>query len=321
MRALAILVFAACQQATSPAPVPVPVANHGAPPVASIYAIKDPKVIELIHAAARGGDDGAFVEYTIDEYAPEDSVNQAAADKLETCAHALSDPDPAIHKLALECMGRETTGISGPSTPLRKHVIATLVELVDHETTAELRRAATFTLSMIVRDLAPDPKLVAKLNAIARAALPTDPELAALAWIPSTQAPDAAQLTADERVFALALLAADLEPHVYDVPFAYAPTLDPVKVCATVAGLLRPDARSLERAVTYVLEDKHCPALRDTAVDMFAAKIDDLYRTSSVNVKILTPAQRKKLHDAAVALRVRSKAPQSVDLYLAELLH
>ena len=93
------------------------------------------------------------------------------------------------------------------------------------------------------------------------------------------------------------------------------------QVCATIAQLLRPDARSLERAVTYVLQDKYCPALRDAAVDVFVAKIDDLYRTSGADVKILTPAQHKKLHDAAVAFRARAKDPQSVDLYLAELLH
>lgn len=287
----------------------------------SLYAIKDPKVIELMRAAAGGSDDSAFVEYTIDEYAPEDAVNQTAADKLETCAHALSDKDPAIRKLALECMSRETTGISGPPTPLREHVIATLVDLVDHETNQGMHREATFVLALIERDIAPDPKLVAKLNAIARNALPTDPELAALAWIPSTTDVDASKLTADERAFALALLAADLQPHVYDVPFAFAPTLDQRQVCTTVAGLLRPDARSLERAVTYVLQDKHCPALRDAAVDLFAAKIEDLYRTSGVDVRILTATQHKKLHDAAVAFRARTNDPQSADLYLRELLH
>jgi hypothetical protein len=275
----------------------------------------------LMNAAARGSDDGAFVEYTIDEYAPEDAVNQTAANKLETCAHALSDKALAIRKLALDCVGRETTGISGPSTPLRAHVIATLVDLVDHETNPAMHRDATFILALIERDVAPDPKLVAKLNAIARRALPTDPELAALAWIPSTTDVDASKLTADERTFALALLAADLVPHVYDVPFAFAPTLDQKQVCATVAGLLRPDARSLEKAVTYVLQDKHCPALRDAAVDVFAAKIEDLYRTAGADVKLLTPAQHKKLHDAAVAFRARTKDPQSADLYLAELLH
>ena len=229
--------------------------------------------MELIRAAARGSDDGAFVEYTIDEYAPEDEVNQIAADKLETCAHALSDKNVAIRALALECMSRETTGISGPSTPLRAHVIATLVDLVDHETDAAMRRSATFVLALIERDVAPDPKLIAKLNTIAQRALATDPELAALAWIPSADAGgDATKLTADERAFALALLAADLEPHVYDVPFAFASTLDQKQVCATIAGLLRPDARSLERAVTYVLQDKYCPALRDAAVDVFAAR-------------------------------------------------
>ena len=116
MRALAILVLAACQQAT---PVPAPVVNQAAPPppAPSIYAVKDQKVISLMHAAARGSDGGAFLEYTIDEYAPEDAVNQVAADKLETCAHELADKDPAIHKLALDCIGRETTGITGPATP------------------------------------------------------------------------------------------------------------------------------------------------------------------------------------------------------------
>jgi hypothetical protein len=320
MRALTILAFAACQS-TPPAPGPAPVTNQAEPPAASIYAIKDPKVIELIRAAARSNDDNAFVEYTTDEYAPENEVNQTAADKLETCAHALSDKDLAIRKLALDCMSRETTGITGPPTLLRTHVISTIVDLVDHEPSAELRREATFVLALIERDVAPDPKLVAKLNTIARGALPTDPELAALAWIPSAPAGDANLLTAEEKTFALALLAADLEPHIYDVPFAFAPTLDQRPVCATVARLLRPDARSLERAVTYVLQDKRCPALRDAAVDVFAAKIDDLFRTSGADVKILTPAQHKKLHDAAVALRARSKDPQSVDLYLAELLH
>lgn len=316
MRALMLLGFAACQ--ASP---PAPIVNQATPPAAPAYAIKDPKIVELIHAAARGSDDGAFVEYTIDEYAPENAVNQVAADKLETCAHALAEPDPAVHKLALACIGRETTGISGPATPLRAHVVATLVDLVDHETDPELRRSATFTLALIEREVAPDPQLVAKLNGIARRALPTDPELAALAWIPSTEAPDAAKLTADERAFALALLAADLEPHVYDVAFDFAATLDQTKVCATVAGLLRPDARSLERAVTFVLEDKHCPALRDAAVDVFAAKIADLYRTSSIDVKSLTAAQHQKLHAAAVAFRARTKDPQSADLYLQALLH
>jgi hypothetical protein len=315
MRALAILVLAACQQTP-----PAPVTNQVAPRAPSIYAIKDPKVIELIHASARGSDDGAFVEYTIDEYAPEDAVNQAAADKLETCAHVLADPDPALRKLALECMSRETTGITGPATPLRAHVIATLVDLMDHEPNPEMRREATFVLALIARDIAPDPKLVAKLNALARRALPTDPELAALAWIPSADL-DATKLTADERAFALSLLAADLVPHVYDVPFAFAPTLDQTQVCATVAGLLRPDAHSLERAVTYVLQDKHCAALRDAAVDVFAAKIADLYRTAGADLKILTPAQRQKLHAAAVAFRARTPDPQSADLYLAELLH
>ena len=313
MRAFVILALAACQSTPL-----APVANQAAPPAASIYAIKDPKVIELMHAAARGSDDGAFTEYTIDEYAPEDAVNQTAADKLETCAHALSDP--AMRKLALECMSRETTGITGPPTPLRTHVIATLVDLVDHEPNAEMRREATFVLAMVARDIAHDPKLVAKLNAIARGALRTDPELAALAWIPSDQG-DATKLTADEKAFALALLAADLVPHVYDVPFDFASTLDQTQVCATVATLLRPDARSLERAVTYVLQDKHCPALRDAAVDVFAAKIDDLFRTTGADVKILTPAQHKKLHDAAVAFRARTTDPQSADLYLQELLH
>jgi len=277
--------------------------------------------MELMRAAARGSDDSALVEYTIDEYAPEDAVNQTAADKLETCAYALSDKEPAIRKLALDCMSRETTGITGPATPLRTHVIATLVDLVDHEPNAEMHREATFVLALIERDVAPDLKLVAKLNTIARSALPTDPELAALAWIPSAEAGDASKLTADERAFALALLAADLEPHVYDVPFAFAPTLDQKQVCATVAGLLRPDARSLERAVTYVLQDKRCAALRDAAVEVFAAKIEDLYRTSGADPKILTRAQHKKLHAAAVALRARTKDPQSVDLYLQELLH
>jgi hypothetical protein len=277
-------------------------------------------VIELIHASARGSDDGAFVEYTIDEYAPEDAVNQTAADKLETCAHVLSDPDPALRKLALDCIGRETTGISGPATPLRAHVIATLVDLVDHETNAEMHRSATFTLALVERDVAPDPKLIAKLNAIAHRAMPADPELAALAWIPSTEYPDASKLTADERAFALALLAADLEPHVYDVPFAFAPTLDQKQVCATVAKLLRPDARSLERAVTYVLQDKRCPALRDAAVDIYAAKIADLYRTSSVDPQLLTSTQHAKLHAAAVAFRAHAVDPRSVDLYLQELL-
>jgi len=314
MRALVLLAFAACQ--SSP---PAPVTNQAPPPAPSPYAIKDRKVIDLIHAAARGTDNGAFVEYTIDEYAPEDAVNQAAADKLETCAYALAEP--ALRKLALECMSRETTGISGPATPLRAHVIATLVDLVDHEPDPEMHRTATFVLSMIEKEVAPDPKLIAKLNAIAKAALANDPELAALAWIPSTEMPDATKLTADERAFALALLAADLEPHVYDVPFAYAATLDPTKVCPTIARLLRPDAKSLERAVTYVLEDKQCPALRDAAVDMFAARIEDLYRTSSVDLKSLAPAQQKKLHDAAVAFRARTKDPQSADLYLSELLH
>jgi hypothetical protein len=297
--------------------VSAPVANQAAPPASSIYAIKDPRVIELMRAAARGSDGGEFTEYTIDEYAPENEVNQTAADKLETCAHALSDQDPAIRKLALECMSRETTGITGPVTPLRTHVISTLVDLVDHETNPEMRREATFVLALIARDIARDPKLVAKLNTIARGALPSDPELAALAWIPSAQAD---QLTAEEKAFALALLAADLKPHVYDVPFDIAPTLDQKQVCATVATLLRPDARSLERAVTYVLQDKHCPALRDAAVDVFAAKMDDLFRTSGADLKILTPAQHKKLHDAAVAFRARTTDPQAADLYLRELL-
>ena len=208
MRALLLLVFAACQSTPSGTPSLVS-AMHPGPPPASIYAIKDPKVMELIRAAARGSDDGAFVEYTIDEYAPEDEVNQIAADKLETCAHALSDKNVAIRALALECMSRETTGISGPSTPLRAHVIATLVDLVDHQTDAAMRRSATFVLALIERDVAPDPKLIAKLNTIAQRALATDPELAALAWIPSADAGgDATKLTADERAFALALLAA-----------------------------------------------------------------------------------------------------------------
>ena len=320
MRALAILVFAACQQTP---PVPAPVVNKAVPPppVPSVYAIKDPKVIDLMRAAARTKDESALVEYTIDEYAPEDAVNQEAANKLETCAHELTDTDPAIRKLALDCMGRETTGISGPATPLRTHVVATLVDLMDHETNPEARRSATFTLALIERDVAPDPKLIAKLNALAKRSLATDPETAALAWVPPEEAPDASKLTADDRAFVLALLAADLEPHVYDLPFAYAPTLDQKQVCATVAGLLQPHAKSLERAVTYVLEDKKCPALRDAAVDIYAAKIEDLYRTSSVDVKILTSAQRKKLHAAAVAFRARASDPRSVDLYLQELLH
>jgi len=215
MRALVILMLAACQSTPpTPSPVPAPVANQAEPPIASIYAIKDPKVIELMRAAARGSDDGALVEYTIDEYAPEDAVNQTAADKIETCAHALSDKAPAIRKLALDCMSRETTGILGPPTPLRAHVIATLVDLVDHETNPAMHRDATFVLALIERDVAPDPKLVAKLNAIARRALPTDPELAALAWIPSANAGDASKLTADERAFALALLAADKDSRI-----------------------------------------------------------------------------------------------------------
>ena len=318
MRALVLLALAACQ---STPPPPAPVVNHAVPPAPAGYAVKDPKVIELIHAAARGSDDGAFVEYTIDEYTPENGVNQAAADKLETCAFALADHDPAIRKLALECMGRETTGISGPATPLRTHVVATLVDLVDHEPDPGMHRTATFVLAMIERDVAPEPKLVAKLNAIARTALAKDPELAALAWIPSSEAPDAAKLTADERTFALALLGADLEPHVYDVPFAYASTLDQTQVCATIHGLLRPDARSLERAITYVLQDKLCPTLRDAAVDVFAANIAALYRTTSIDLKILTPAQHAKLRAAAQAVRARATDPQSADLYLAELLH
>jgi hypothetical protein len=316
MRELVILVLAACQSTQVSL-----VANQAAPPASSIYAIKDHKVIELMRAAARGSDDGAFTEYTIDEYAPEDGVNQTAADKLETCAHALSDQDPAIHKLALQCMSRETTGITGPATPLRAHVISTLVDLVDHETSSEMRREATFVLALVAQDIAHDPKLVAKLNTIARGALQSDPELAALAWIPSAHAGDATELPAEEKAFALALLAADLEPHVYDVPFDFAPTLDQKQVCATVAGLLRPDARSLGRAVTYVLHDNHCPALRDAAVDVFAAKLDDLFQTSSVDLKLLTPAQHEKLHDAAVAFRARAKDPQTADLYLGELLH
>jgi len=314
MRALLVIMLAACQ--ASP---PAPVTNQAPPAAPSPYAIKDPKVIDLIHAAARGSDDGAFVEYTIDEYVPENGINQAAAAKLETCAYALSDP--ALRKLALECMSRETTGISGPATPLRTYVTATVVDLVDHEPDPEIHRTATFVLAMIAKDVAHDPKLIAKLNAIAKAALPKDPELAALAWIPSTELPDATKLTADERTFALALLAADLEPHVYDVPFAYASTLDPTKVCPTIAGLLRPDAKSLERAVTYVLQDKQCTALRDAAVDLYAAKIEDLYQTSSIDLKSLTPAQTKKLHAAAVAFRARTKDPHSADLYLSELLH
>jgi hypothetical protein len=321
MRALVLLVFAACQSTPQTPSVPAPVANQPEPPAPSIYAIKDPKVIELIRAAARGSDDSAFVEYTIDEYAPEDAVNQTAADKLETCAYALSDKDPAIRKLALDCMSRETTGITGPATQLRTHVIATLVDLVDHEKSSEMRRDATFALALIERDVAPDPKLVAKLNTIARGALQSDPELAALAWIPSAPAGDATQLTSDEKAFALALLAADLKPHVYDVPFDLAPTLDQKQVCATVAKLLRPDAHSLERAVSYVLQDKRCPALRDAAVDVFAAKMEDLFLTTGVDVKILTPAQHKKLHDAAVALRARLKDPKAAELYLRELLH
>ena len=44
-----------------------------------------------------------------------------------------------------------------------------------------MHREAAFVLALIERDVAPDPKLVAKLNAIARRALPADPELAALA--------------------------------------------------------------------------------------------------------------------------------------------
>jgi hypothetical protein len=196
-------------------------------------------------------------------------------------------------------------------------VIATLVDLVDHETQSKMRRDATFVLALVARDLASDPKLVAKLNVIAKSALPTDPALAALAWIPSG---DATRLTADEKAFALALLAADLEPHIYDVPFDLAPTLDQTRVCTTIGGLLRPDARSLERAVTYVLQDNHCPGLRDVAVGIFAAKMDDLFRTSGVDLRILTPAQRKRLHDAAVAFRSRTKDPRAADLYLAELL-
>jgi hypothetical protein len=318
LRASLLFAFAACR---SPATTTTPTTTTSisAAPSAT-YAIKDPKVIELMRAAALGTDDGAFVEYTIDEYAPEDAVNQVAADKLETCAYAVTDPAPALHKLALECMSRETVGIGGPATPLRAHIIATLVALVDHEPDPALRREAVFVLAMIERDVAHDPKLVAKLNALARRALATDPELAALAWIPSTELPDAAELTAAERAFALALLAADLEPHVYDVPFAFAPTLDQPTVCAIVGKLLRPDARSLERAVSYVLQDGHCPALRDAAVDIFAAKLDDLFRTSGVDVKLLTPAQHARLHGAAIALRARAKDPQAVELYLRELL-
>jgi hypothetical protein len=45
--------------------------------------------------------------------------------------------------------------------------------------------------------------------------------------------------------------------------------------------------------------------------------IEDLYRTSG----LLTRAQHKKLHDAAVAFRARAKDPSSTDLYLRELLH
>src|SRR3569623_1211491 len=171
-------------------------------------------------------------------------------------------------------MGRETTGISGPATPLRTHVVATLVDLVDHEPDPDMHRAATFVLAMIARDVAPEPQLVA-----------------------------------------------DLEPHVYDVPFAYASTLDQTQVCATIHGLLRPDARSLERAITYVLQDKLCPTLRDAAVDVFAANIAALYRTTSIDLKILTPAQHAKLRTAAHAFRARATDPQSADRYLAELLH
>ena len=324
MRALLLLLFAACQSPSpspSPSPVPEPVAIQHEPSASSVYAIKDPKVIELMHAAIRDHDSHAFVEYTIDEYAPEDAVNQTAADKLETCAHALSDADFAIRKLALECMSRETTGITGPATPLRTHVIATLVDLVDREQISEMRRAATFALALIVRDVTRDPALVTKLNTIAHGALRSDPELAALAWIPSAPAGDATSLTSEDKAFALALLAADLKPHVYDVPFDLARSLDQTQVCATVSKFLRPDAQSLERAVTYVLQDKHCPELRDVAVNVFAAKMDDLYRTAGADVKTLTPAQRKKLHYAAVAFRARTKDPQSADLYLRELLH
>lgn len=313
MRTLVLLAFAACQ---STPPPPAPVVHHAAPAAPAVYAVKDPKVLELL----RGSDEAVFTEYTIDEYAPEDAVNQAAAAKLETCAFALADKDPEIRKRALACMSRETTGISGPATPLRAHVIATLVDLVDHEPDPALHRTATFDLALVEREVAPDPQLVAKLNAIAHAALAKDPELAALAWIPSSEDPDAAKLTADERTFALALLAADLEPHVYDVPFAYAATLDQNQVCATIRGLLRADARSLDRAISYVLEDKHCPALRDAAVDIYAAKLEDLYRTTSIDPELLTPAQHAKLHAAAKALRARAKDPQSADLYLAELL-
>jgi len=218
-------------------------------------------------------------------------------------------------------MSRETTGISGPATPLRTHVVDTLVDLVDHEPDPTIHRTATFVLALIERDVAPDPKLVAKLNALARAALPKDPTLAALAWVPSSEIPDAAKLTGEERTFALALLAADLEPHVYDAPFAYASTLDQTQVCATIRTLLRPDARSLERAISYVLQDKQCPALRDAAVDVYAANIAALYRTTSIDPKILTPAQHAKLRAAAKAFRARATDPQSADLYLAELLH
>src|SRR3569833_823903 len=241
--------------------------------------------------------------------------------KLETCAAALADRDPATRKLALECMGRETTGISGPATPLRTHVVATLVDLVDHEPDPGMHRTATFVLAMIERDVAPEPKLVAKLNAIARTALAKDPELAALAWIPSSEAPDAAKLPADERTFALALLGADLEPHVYDVPFAYASTLDQTQKSTTNHNQHQPNTHTHKQTNTNEHQDKLCPTLRDAAVDVFAANIAALYRTTSIDLKILTPAQHAKLRTAAHAFRARATDPHSADRYLAELLH
>lgn len=321
MRSLLLLAVMACQSGSS-APPPPPAATKPPPPPATPFQVKDQKVLDLLHGKGSAGDVG-FDDYTTDDYTPEQGVNQSAADKLETCGYALTtETDLALRRNATACMTRVSTGLYGNKTALGANVIAALMNVVDHERDPELRRTAVFALSIIEKDYAPDPKLAAKLNALAKAAVKTDPDFAALAWLPSAPDGEPEKLTADEKDFALALLAGDTEPHVYDLPFGIAPVLDQTKVCPIVGSLLRPDAKSLDGAIDYVLAKHHCDQLRDAAVDMMVAKFDDEFRAAGVlDLKKLTPAQRAKLKTAAVAFRARTKDPQDADRYLQDLLH
>ncbi|MFT3695610.1 MAG: hypothetical protein QM831_20910 [Kofleriaceae bacterium] len=307
MRAWLVFAAVGCQAPTAPVVANEPPAPAPHP---QIYAIKDPKVVDLIHH-----DPDAFNEYTIDEYQPEDGINEAAAAKLETCAYLLTtEHDRKVRSLALDCVGRERTGLPAKPSPMTAHIVATIDDLIDHETDAELRRNAVFDMEMITSEITHDPKMIAKLNNLAFGSLKTDPEFSALAWIPSSD--DRDKLTPDENAFALQLLAADLGPGVNDVPFSIAPAIGDAKACPIVKTLLRTDAKALEKATSYVLQDKHCPDLRDLAVDMFVAKTDVLFRLASFDLKQFTPAQLKRLREAAKAFRARTKDPQDADMYI-----